>query len=127
MRYTKKERLEISSYEAARAYGINVYTARDYMRLYRDAYNLPSKRGSSKSYVTAVKRINSLPDGAIPAPPAPTGLVQLETMSKEELVRQIIQFRINEMWLGERGWYGHSVREKEAESLSQSASKRTAD
>ena len=108
MRYTKEERLEIgrriyvgelSSYEAARAYGVNVYTARDYMRLYRDAHNLPSKRGSPKSYVTAMKRINSLPDGSIPAPPAPTGLAQLEAMSKEELVRQIIQFRINEMRL----------------------------
>ena len=108
MRYTKEERLgigrriyigEINSYEASKTYGVNVYTARDYMRLYRDTYNLPSKRGSPKSYTTAVKHINSLPDGAIPAPPAPTGLAELEAMSKEELVRKIIQLRINELRL----------------------------
>ena len=53
MKYTKEERLEIgrriysgelSRYEAGEQYGISPSTARDYMRLYRDAYSLPAKR-----------------------------------------------------------------------------------
>ena len=108
MRYTKEERLEIgrriyvgelSSYEASQAYGVNVYTARDYMRLYRDAHHLPPKLRTSRTYAAVTRQIATLPDGAIPAPPAPTGLAQLEAMSKEELVQQVIQFRINELRL----------------------------
>ena len=53
MKYTKEERMdigrriydgEISRYEAAEEYGINDQTARNYMRLYRDANHLPPKR-----------------------------------------------------------------------------------
>ena len=55
MKYTKEERMEIgrriydgeiSRYEAAEEYGINDQTARNYMRLYRDANHLPPKRGT---------------------------------------------------------------------------------
>ena len=55
VKYTKEERLEIgrriynrelSVYDAAAEYDINWYTARDYMREYRDLNNLdPMKRG----------------------------------------------------------------------------------
>ena len=53
MKYTKEQRLdigrriydgEITKFEAAEGYGINDLTARDYMRLYRDANNLQSGR-----------------------------------------------------------------------------------
>ena len=54
MKYTKEQRLdigrriydgEISRYEAAEEYGINEQTARNYMRMYRDANQLPPKQG----------------------------------------------------------------------------------
>ena len=54
MKYTKEQRLdigrriydgEITKYEAARQYGINSSTARDYMRMYRDENQLPPKKG----------------------------------------------------------------------------------
>ena len=52
MKYTLEERLEIgrriydgeiSRYEAAEQFGINDQTARNYMRMYRDANQLPPK------------------------------------------------------------------------------------
>lgn len=55
MKYTREERLdigrqiydgELSRYQAADRYGISDQTARDYMRLYRDANQLPAKRAS---------------------------------------------------------------------------------
>ena len=55
MKYTKEERLdigrriyngEISRYQAAEIYDISEQTARDYMRLYRDAEQLPPKRAA---------------------------------------------------------------------------------
>ena len=55
MKYTKEQRLdigrriydgEITKYEAARQYGINSSTARDYMRMYRDENQIaPIKKG----------------------------------------------------------------------------------
>ncbi len=54
MKYTKEQRLdigrriyysEISRYEAAEEYGISEQTARNYMRMYRDANRLPPKHG----------------------------------------------------------------------------------
>ena len=53
MKYTKEQRLdigrriydgELTRYEAAEEYGISEQTARDYMRHYRDANQLPPKR-----------------------------------------------------------------------------------
>ena len=55
MKYTKEERLdigrriyesELSRYQAAEEYGISDQTARNYMRQYRDANQLPAKRGA---------------------------------------------------------------------------------
>ena len=54
VKYTKEQRLdigrriydgELTRYEAAEEYGISEQTARDYMRHYRDANQLPPKRG----------------------------------------------------------------------------------
>lgn len=56
MKYTKEQRLdigrriydgEIDCYQAAEEYSINHYTARDYMRLYRDTYQLPKRSAST--------------------------------------------------------------------------------
>ena len=54
VKYTKEQRLdigrriydgELTRYEAAEEYGISEQTARDYMRHYWDANQLPPKRG----------------------------------------------------------------------------------
>jgi transposase len=92
MKYTKEERLdigrkiydgEISRYEAAELYGINDQTARNYMRLYRDDNQLPPKRG---------KR-------ALPAPSCKdhrADMEELESMTKEQLIQELIKARITE-------------------------------
>lgn len=55
MKYTKEQRLnigkqiyenELTKYEAAEQYNIGVDCAREYMRLYRNANNLPPKNTS---------------------------------------------------------------------------------
>ena len=92
MKYSKAERLEIgrriytgelTRYEAGEKYGISSNTARDYMRLYRDANDLPAKRGTPK---------NCLPAAGQTA----AGLEELKAMSKEELIRELLMVRINE-------------------------------
>ena len=91
MHYTKEERLkigqriyngEITRYQAAEEYGISDQTARDYMRLYRDANQLPPKNSTRKSYQAA----------AIP----PVNLEDMEAMTKEELIEELIRARIAE-------------------------------
>ena len=91
MHYTKEERLnigqriyngEITRYQAAEEYGISDQTARDYMRLYRDANHLPPKRGTHKS--------------SISVPNPPTSMEDLASMSKEELIEEVIKARIAE-------------------------------
>ena len=92
MKYTKEERLdigrqiydgEISRYEAADLYGINDQTARNYMRMYRDANQLPPKRG---------KRAISSPSFQ----KAPAGMEDLESMTKEQLIQELVKARIRE-------------------------------
>lgn len=89
VKYTKEERLEIgrriynrelSVYDAATEYNINWYTARDYMREYRDLNNLdPMKRGPiGTSAITNQKKKYS----------------DLETLTKEELIDEVIKTRI---------------------------------
>ena len=93
VKYTKEERLdigrriytdELSRYEASEKYGININTARDYMRLYRDTHDLPAKRGTPKNYAVGLTASSA------------AGLKELESMSKEELIRELIKARINE-------------------------------
>jgi transposase len=95
MKYNKEQRLEIgrriysgelSRYEAAEEYGISSYTARNYMRLFRDVRGLPPKRGSAKNYATLARQ----------AVAQRNGLEQLESMNKEQLIFEIIMARIRE-------------------------------
>lgn len=100
MKYTKEQRLDIGRriYDgeftfatAAEKFEINAYTARDYMRLYRDTNGLPSKRMSSyglksSSSITATSSLSGLPGN----------LEQYQEMSKEELIKALIQARITE-------------------------------
>ena len=62
--------------------GIGEQTARNYMRQYRDANHLPPKIGKRRESVL------------VPSPPA--GMEDLEAMSKEELIEELIKARIAE-------------------------------
>ena len=95
MKYTKEQRLdigkriydgELSRYEAAEEYGISDQTARDYMRQYRDINDLPPKHGKQHTYGPA--RAKSMP--------APEGIEDYESMTKEELIDALIMAKINE-------------------------------
>lgn len=119
MKYTKEQRLdigrqiyvgELSRYEAAEKYNISDHTARDYMRLYRDVNHLPPKKHGV--YYRLLKI------GAKSIQTAPTGIAELETMSKEELIEEILKARIIEARLKKRlrsegRWYNNSIREEE--------------
>ena len=92
MKYTKEERLdigrriydgEISRYEAAEQYGINDQTARNYMRMYRDTNKLPPKRGKSSIATPSFQK-------------APVGMEELESMTKEQLIQELVKARITE-------------------------------
>ena len=92
MKYTKEERLdigrriydgELSRYEAAEEYGIGPSTARNYMRMYRDASNLPPKH---------LKKTISIPSFKT----SPKGMEDLESMTKEELIQELVKARITE-------------------------------
>ena len=93
MKYTQEERLDIgrriyegemTRYQAAEVYGISDQTARDYMRLYRNVNQLPAKRGT-KATVKAPSFQN-----------APANIDELESMSKEQLIQELVKARIAE-------------------------------
>ena len=93
MKYTKEERLdigrriyvgEISRYQAAEIYDISEQTARDYMRLYRDAEQLPPKRVARNT----IKAPSFKED--------PAGMEELESMTKEQLIQELVKARITE-------------------------------
>ena len=92
MKYTKEERLnigrriydgEISRYEAAEQYGINDQTARSYMRMYRDTNKLPPKRGKSSIATPSFQK-------------TPVGMEELESMTREQLIQELVKARITE-------------------------------
>lgn len=92
MKYTKEQRLdigkriydgEISRYEAAEEYGISEQTARTYMRMYRDVNHLLPKHG--RRSITAPSFTKT-----------PANLDELKTMTKEELIQEIIKAKITE-------------------------------
>ena len=96
MKYTKEQRLdigrriydgEIDCYQAAEEYSINHYTARDYMRLYRDTYQLPKR-----SAATHTCKSVSTPLAAN----SQASLQGYQEMTKEELIQALIQARITE-------------------------------
>ena len=91
MKYTKEQRLDIgrqiydgqmSRYEAAEQYGISDQTARDYMRLYRDANGLPPKRGERAL--------------AAPFKSEPADMEEFKNMTKDELIMELVKARIAE-------------------------------
>lgn len=93
MKYTNQERLdigqriydgEITRYQAAEQYGISEQTARNYMRMYRDANGLPPKRSARNS-------IQAPSFGS-----APASLEELKAMTKEELIQELVKARITE-------------------------------
>ena len=92
MKYTKEERLdigrriydgEISRYEAAEQYGINDQTVRSYIRMYRDTNKLPPKRGKSSIATPSFQK-------------TPVGMEELESMTKEQLIQELVKARITE-------------------------------
>ena len=95
MKYTKQEKLdigrriydsEITRYQAAELYKICEGTARTYMRMYRDANNLPAKNCKQKKF-NIIR-----PDS--PALSANTD--DFQSMTKEELIRELLKARIAE-------------------------------
>ena len=93
MKYTKDQRLdigrriyegEISRFEAAEEYGIGADTARNYMRQYRAENHLPARHVESNA-----EKIKE-------PPRPPTGLEDYESMSKEELIHELVQAKITE-------------------------------
>ena len=94
MKYTKEQRLdigrriydgEIDCHQAAEQYEINHYTARDYMRMYRDVNQLPKKRKSNNDSIVTTSSSNNQ-----------VSLQEYQDMSKEELIQALIQARITE-------------------------------
>ena len=96
MKYNKEQRLdigrriydgEIDCYQAAEQYDINHYTARDYMRMYRDTNQLP-KKTKTKSNNNSISTISTSNNQAT--------LQEYQDMSKEELIQALIRARITE-------------------------------
>jgi len=96
MKYTEEERLnigreiytgELTRYQAAEKYGIGEYTTRNYMRMYRDANKLPAKRNTGCARSSTMK----------PATTTESSILnELEAMTKEELIQELIKARIME-------------------------------
>jgi len=93
MKYTRDERLdigrriyegEISRFEAAEEYGIGSDTARNYMRVYRAEHHLPARHVESNA--DKIKEPARLP----------TQLEDYESMSKEELIKELVRAKIVE-------------------------------
>lgn len=111
-KFSKEQRLaigqqiyndEITVNEAASRYDISPYTARDYMRFFRDANHLAPK--SSRRWIRK-------------EPPAKEGVVIRDdnayaNMSREELLEEICRLRINE----ERLKKGYQVKEVNGKKL----------
>jgi len=94
VKYTKEERIDIgrrtycnefTKREAMEKYGVTETTIDNYIRLYRMENNLPP-RGST---------CNPLKTRAV-IPQEKTRYTEFETMSREELIGEIIKARINE-------------------------------
>lgn len=94
MKYSKEERLDIGHriydgeftvHTAADQFGVSVYCARDYMRLYRDLNHLPGKT-VSKGYKKAPTS-------------TPLDLQDLQAMTKEELILEVAKARIAQVRL----------------------------
>ena len=94
MKYTLEERLdighriydgELTKYAAAEQYGISENCARDYMRLYRDMNHLPPKNAKGVGRSAEALKNNT-----------PQKLEDLESMTKEQLIQELVKARITE-------------------------------
>ncbi len=90
MKYTKEQRLkigeriyhgEISKYEASVQYDISINSARDYMRLYRDANLLPPRNLKSAK---AMNKSDVLPK---------TESEKIHQMTRSELIDALLKAR----------------------------------
>lgn len=93
MKYTKEQRMEIGRqiYEgelttamAADKYDINLYTARDYLRLYKASINV----AIPKQYQKSTHQDDTLKDKLT--------VDDYQAMSKDELIDELIKSKINE-------------------------------
>lgn len=120
MKYTKEQRFQIgkeiytrqlTKYEAALKYDIDVNTARTYMRLYRDANSLPHMNAEESVPMKIVK------------PKPKIDYSNLETLTKEQLIDEVIKAKVE----CERAKKGYTVKgggqEKEFINLSNQNSK----
>lgn len=98
MKYTKEEKLdigrqiyndEITRYEAAELYQINDFTARDYMRQYRDANNLPPKNNKNSNPKQSTKTSPQTPVFS-------TNMEDYKAMTKDELIIELLKTKIAE-------------------------------
>ena len=96
MKYTKEEKMEIgrriyhnelTRNQAAEEYSIGEYTARDYMRMYRDLNHLPPKMKAWKK-TSEVPETCKLPE-----------ISQLEALTREELISIIVKMKVTEKQL----------------------------
>ena len=96
MKYTPEERLEIGKriyeneitiYQAANEYGIGETCARNYMRRYRDTNGMPAKNRCG--HMRRDEEVLS------PVKIDPT-MEEYESMTKEELIREIVRSKIRE-------------------------------
>ena len=78
---------ELNRYQAAAEYGISEASARDYMRQYRFTNGLPAKSSGGK-----IKRESVQPKPVVLDP----DLEEYESMTKEELVRELVRSKIRE-------------------------------
>lgn len=102
MKYTKEERLQIGKEiythkltysEAAVKYDINQYTARDYMRAYRDINGLGPMDDQSEEFKLVQNKKKQK-------------FLDLENMTKEELIDEVIKAKVE----AERAKKGYSVK-----------------
>lgn len=114
MNFTKEERMqigreiythEITISEATEKYGVNWYTARSYMRQYRDINKLPPMSDGQEELNAINKNKKKKYE-------------DLEYMSKDQLINEVIKARVE----AERAKKGYAVKgggqEKEFISLS---------
>ena len=98
MKYTREERLEIgrriyegeiNRYQAAVEYGICETCARNYMRQYRSVNGLPAKEYGTPN---TSERKEGEPKPVVLDP----GLEEYESMTKEELIQELVRAKIRE-------------------------------
>ncbi|MDO9629603.1 MAG: hypothetical protein Q7I99_06855 [Acholeplasmataceae bacterium] len=102
MKYTKEQRLdigkkiytrEITVAQASELYEVNLYTARDYMRLFRDTHDLPPLDNDSEIQNALAKSKHS-------------SLEELGQLSRQQLIAEVIKARIE----AERAKKGYEVK-----------------